>query len=128
MCSALNCSVTSNSFCNPMDCSLLGSSVQKIFQVRILRWVAISSSRGSSWPRDQTLHRLHCQVEKIYHWATWEATVIEMTLIQKGHLSLNVFSLFYQPCECAQIRIIAFYQPYHVLIWKKWLEYLQNKH
>ena len=67
-CSELSCSVVSNSFCNPMDCSPLGSSVQKIFQVRILRWVGIFSSRGSSWPGDQTLHCLHCQVE-IYHWS-----------------------------------------------------------
>ena len=32
-----------------MDCSLPGSSVHGIFQVRILKWVAISFSRGSSW-------------------------------------------------------------------------------
>ena len=31
--------------CDPMDCSLLGSSVHGIFQVRILEWIAISSSR-----------------------------------------------------------------------------------
>ena len=40
--------------CNPMDCSLQGSSVQGILQARILRWVAISASKGSSQPRDQT--------------------------------------------------------------------------
>ena len=38
--------------CNPMDCSLPGSSVHGISQARILEWVAISSSRGSSPPRD----------------------------------------------------------------------------
>ena len=38
--------------CNPMDCSLLGSSVHGIFQAIILERVVISSfSRGSSWPR-----------------------------------------------------------------------------
>ena len=40
--------------CNPMNCSLLGSSVHGIFQARVLEWVAISFSRGSSLPRDQT--------------------------------------------------------------------------
>ena len=40
--------------CNPMDCSPPGSSVHGIFQARILEWVAISFSRGSSQPRDQT--------------------------------------------------------------------------
>ena len=39
----------------PMDCSLLDSSVHEIFQARILEWVAIFPSRGSSWPRDGTL-------------------------------------------------------------------------
>ena len=34
-----------------MDCSLSGSSVHGIFQARLLEWVAISFSRGSSWPR-----------------------------------------------------------------------------
>ena len=40
--------------CNPMDCSLLGSSVHEIFQWRILEWVAVCFSKGSFWPRDQT--------------------------------------------------------------------------
>jgi len=40
--------------CDPMDCSPPGSSVNGIFQARTLEWVAISSSRGSSQPRDQT--------------------------------------------------------------------------
>ena len=38
--------------CNPMVCGPPGSSVHGIFQVRILQGVAISSSRGSSWPRE----------------------------------------------------------------------------
>ena len=40
--------------CDPMDCGLPGSSVRDISQARILEWVAISFSRGSSWSRDQT--------------------------------------------------------------------------
>ena len=39
--------------CDHMDCSLPGSSVHEIFQARVLKWVAISFSRGSSQPRDQ---------------------------------------------------------------------------
>jgi len=38
-----------------MDCSPPGSSVHGIFQARVLEWVAISFSRGSFQPRDQTL-------------------------------------------------------------------------
>jgi len=37
-----------------MVCSLLGSSVHGISQARILEWIATSSSRGSSQPRDQS--------------------------------------------------------------------------
>ena len=48
--------VVSNSLpMDPMDCSLPASSVHGISQARILEWGAISSSRGSSWPRNRTL-------------------------------------------------------------------------
>ena len=40
--------------CDPVDCSLPGSSVHGILHARILEWVAISFSRGSSRPRDRT--------------------------------------------------------------------------
>ena len=40
--------------CDPMDCSPPGSSVHGILQARILEWVAIPFSRGSSQPRDRT--------------------------------------------------------------------------
>ena len=40
--------------CDPMNCSPPGSSVHGIFRARILEWVAISFSRGTSRPRDQT--------------------------------------------------------------------------
>ena len=44
--------------CNPMDCSLPGSSVHGILQARILEYISISFSRGSSGPKDQT--RVSC--------------------------------------------------------------------
>ena len=40
--------------CDPIDCSLPGSCVHEISQARVLEWVAISFSRGSSRSRDQT--------------------------------------------------------------------------
>ena len=40
--------------CDPVDCSLPGFSIHGILQARVLEWVAISFSRGSSWPRDWT--------------------------------------------------------------------------
>ena len=39
---------------DPMDCSLPASLVHGILQARILEWVAMPTSRGSSQPRDQT--------------------------------------------------------------------------
>ena len=57
--------------CNPMDCSLPGSSIHGIFQARVLEWVAISFSRGSSQPRDQT--QVSCIVGRRFTiWATRE--------------------------------------------------------
>ena len=40
--------------CDPMDCSPPGSSIHGILQARVLEWVAIPFSRGSSQPRDRT--------------------------------------------------------------------------
>ena len=58
-----------------MGCSLPGSSVHGFLQARILKWVAISSSWGSSWPRDQT--RVSCiGMQVLYLLATWEALYI----------------------------------------------------
>ena len=62
---------------DPTDYSPPGSSVHGIFQARILEWVAISFSRGSSWPRVQTC--ISCIGRwTLYHWATWVAHVSEV--------------------------------------------------
>ena len=53
----------SNSLWSYGLCSLSGSSIQRILQARILDFVAMPSSRGSSWPRDQT-HISLC----LLHW------------------------------------------------------------
>ena len=42
------------SLCDSMDHSLPGSSVYGILQARILEWVAMPSSSGPSWPRDES--------------------------------------------------------------------------
>ena len=58
-----------------MNCSLLGSSVHCILQARILEWVAIFSSRASSWPKDEThVSGISCIGRQIlYHCVTCEA-------------------------------------------------------
>ena len=67
-------SVMSDSL-RPMDCSPLGSSVHRILQTRILEWVAVPFSRGSSWPRDQThISAIFCIAGRFFtHSAPWEA-------------------------------------------------------
>ena len=58
--------------CDPMDCNLPGSSVHGILQARILEWIAICSSRGSSWLRDWT--QVSCIAGRFFTvWATREA-------------------------------------------------------
>ena len=63
--------------CNTMSCSPPGSSVQGISQARILEWITISSSRGSSRPREQTHVTCFSRTGRrvLYHWATWEAPI-----------------------------------------------------
>ena len=57
-----------------MDCSLPGSFVHGISQARVLECIAISSSRGSSQPKDPTL--VSCiDRQVLYHWATWEVLI-----------------------------------------------------
>ena len=51
MCSVIQSCLT---LCDPMDCSPPGFSAHGISQARILGWIAISSSRGSSQLRGQT--------------------------------------------------------------------------
>ena len=59
--------------CKPLDCSLPGSFVHGIFQARIQKWVAIRSSRGSSWLKDRTC--VSCIAGRFFtHWAIAEAS------------------------------------------------------
>ena len=65
--------------CDPVACSPPGSSVHGIPQASILEWVAISSSMGSSQPRDQThVSYMSCIGRWIlYISATWEAQLLD---------------------------------------------------
>ena len=64
--------------CDPMDCSPPGSSVHEIFQARILEWIAILFSRGSSQPKDGTW--VSCIGARFF---TFEATREVLTNIKK---------------------------------------------
>ena len=58
--------------CDPMDCSPPGSSLHGILQARVLEWIAVSFSRGSSQPRDRTRVSL-ITGRRFNLWATREA-------------------------------------------------------
>ena len=59
--------------CDPMNCSLPGSSLHGIFQARVLEWVAIAFSRGSSRPRDRT--RVSCIAGR--HFTVWASREVK---------------------------------------------------
>ena len=79
--------------CDPVDCSLPGSSVHRILQARILEWVTISFSRGSSRPGDWT--QVSCIAGRHFNlWATRKA-LKELYLIQTLENSLNIPGLMH---------------------------------
>ena len=65
-----------------MDCSLPGSSVHGIFQARVLEWVTISFSRGSSPPRDRT-QVSYIAGRRFTFWATREDYIENNLLLMK---------------------------------------------
>ena len=93
MCIHICCCLVSQSSCPtllwPIYCSLPGSSVHGTFQVRVLEWVAISSSRGSSRPRDWTPKSPHILHSKwiLYCWATSIPSLLDFTPTPLPHLS-----------------------------------------
>ena len=79
--------------CDPTDCSPPGSSVYGISKARILEWVAISSSRGSSRPRDQT--RISCIGRQILY--CWSPQGSPFTWLKRKWKSLSHVWLFATP-------------------------------
>ena len=75
---------------NPMDYSPPGSPVHGIFQARILEWVTVPFSRGSSWPRDWICISCASWIGRwiFYHHASWEASITVSGLVAKSCLTL----------------------------------------
>ena len=90
------------SLCNPMDYNPSGSTVQGILQARILEWVAISFSRGSSLPRDQIW--VSCIAGRFFTvWATREALCPQVKVKVK---SLSCARLFATPWIVACTKLL----------------------
>ena len=93
--------------CDPTDCGLPGSSVHGILEARILEWVAIPFSRGSSWPRDRTWVS-HIAGRFFTVWATRETQVgynytkklfLNESLLPQSFISRSTISAIWQPEE-----------------------------
>ena len=82
--------------CDPMDCTLPGSSVHGIFQARVLEWIAISYSRDPSQPRVQTHISCISQIGRqiLYHCITWE------TLVMYAHPNANAEAFYGKKIAC----------------------------
>ena len=92
--------------CNPIDCSPPGSPVHRILQAKILEWVAISFSRGSSWPRNWT--QVSCIADRFWtNWATREA----FSFISYSYWIL--FPLFTKNFYSLQLGHINFYRAFY---------------
>ena len=84
--------------CNPMDCSLSGSPVHGILQARILDWVGISFSRGSSQPSDPT--QVSCITGRFFTvWATRESPtpIINVSNWSENHSLYNAWRRQWHP-------------------------------
>ena len=97
------CSVTQLylTLCDPMDCSTPGSSIHGIVYARILEWVAISSSRGSSLSSDWTcISNISFLAGRFFAcWATREAPMYDIGSINSVRenvvCSINIFGYYY---------------------------------
>ena len=73
-----------------MNCSRPGSFVHGIFQARLLEWVAISSSRESSWPRDPTrISRISYIDRRILYCPTWATPETDVISLNQLYLTLR---------------------------------------
>jgi len=104
--------------CKPIDCSPPGSSVHGILQARVLEWVAMSSSRRSSRPRDGTWVSctaadslpLSHQGSSIDSWQHWQMTDFILWVLSK-HLSSESF--IYSILYCSFCLLIHFHARNH---------------
>ena len=78
---------------DPMDCRPSASSVHGIILTRILEWIDMPFSRGSSWPRDRTsISCVSCIGRQIIHpWVTWEALAFRKAFPERDELRQGSF-------------------------------------
>ena len=106
MCSYALSFQSGQTLCDPMDYSPPGSSVQGILQAKILKWVAMPYSRGSSQSRDQTC--VPWMAGGFYmHWAT-ERTPLFRTLLMVICFMLKTAFILFTVLQTSNNRRISF--------------------
>ena len=99
--------------CSFMDCSLPGFSVHGIFQGGILEWFAISTSRVSSWPQDQT-QVTWIGKQMLYYWVTWEALFPFYRWENESSERLGKLNCYWQANSCWDSNLICVYVLSHI--------------
>ena len=108
-----------------MDCSLPGSTLHGILQARVLEWVAISFSRGSSQPRDRT--RVSRILGRRFNlWATRE--VSNFNFLRNFHTVFIVVPPIYIPTNRAQMFPFLHIRANIRCIMEKAREFQKKKH
>ena len=80
--------------CDPIDCSPLGSPIHRISQARILKWVAISFSRASSWLRDWTW--VSCIAGGFFTDSTGHTRIYSLNCLETSQTKGLLLSSFYR--------------------------------
>ena len=76
------------SLCDPTNCSLSGSCIHGILQARILEWIVVPFSRGSSWSRDRT--QVSCIAGRFFTiWATGKIRIVPWPGSEPGQWKSN---------------------------------------
>ena len=111
--------------CDPIDCTMPGSSVLGVLQARIPEWAAMPSSRGPSWPKDRTLVPcISCVTGRFFtteppgkplvsfDWQYWFDVQTTWSLLQKPLYSLaSPFPLQGRPSEWPEIVVFWAWSP-----------------
>ena len=104
---------SSPTLCDPIDCSPPCPSVHGISQARILEWVAISFSRGSSWSKDRT--PFSCTAGRFFTIWAWGSPTILNT--ERSLLDICLFFLRdYQTVFLSNFILLQFHQLYKILL------------
>ena len=99
--------------CDPIDCSLPGSSVYRILQARILEWVAMPSFRGPSQPRD----RFHVSCASFLHWQASSLPLVPPGMFPCSNNNQIFQPLLTPPCIRGNGPTLTFHLVLPVLGW-----------